>query len=269
MIIGIRGGVCAPRLLGLVSICLSLVGCSAPPGRQTGDPLGLDPQDSPAALYVQMAEEYYNRGQTEVAFRRAQQAIEADKSYPKAHVWLAFLYEEMGKPDLAAEHYDRALKLAPNNPEILYALGAYQCRQKRYAEADVFFKKALDNPLYTTRWIALYAAGDCASGAGQTMKAETYYREAIAANPGFGPALVKLAELEYRRGNAQGAKVYVDRYFEPATVRTPATAQAALDIAVRTERQLGNRARAAEYEKVLRANFPNAPETRELQGPPQ
>ncbi|MCG6897166.1 MAG: type IV pilus biogenesis/stability protein PilW [Thiocapsa sp.] len=264
MRIGILGGIPAPRLLGLLAMCLGLAGCSGTASRQTGDPLGLDPQGSPAALYVQMAEEYYNRGQTEIAFRRAQQAIAADKNYPKAHIWLAFLYEEMGKPDLAAEHYDRAIKLAPNNPEILYAVGAYQCRQKRYAEADVNFRKTLDNPLYTTPWIAMTNAGNCASSAGQTMKAETYYRAAIAANPGFGPALAKLAELEFRRGNAEGAKVYLDRYFEPATLRTPATAQAALGIAVKTERQLGNHARAAEYEKVLRANFPDAPEIREL-----
>jgi type IV pilus assembly protein PilF len=241
-----------------------LVGCAGKATRDADDPLGLDPQGIPAALYVEMAEEYYNRGQTEVAFQRAQQAIEADKTYPKAHVWLAFMYEEMGKADLAAKHYERAVQLAPNNSDVLYAFGAYQCRQQRYAEADVYFKKALDNPLYATPWVAMTNAGTCSAGAGDAAKAEGYYRAAVTANPGFGPALVKLAELDLKRGNPQGAKVYLDRYFEPTTLRTPATARAALVAAVKTERALGNRARAAEYEKVLRANFPDASETREL-----
>ncbi|EGV20106.1 type IV pilus biogenesis/stability protein PilW [Thiocapsa marina] len=246
------------------ALCFGLVGCASKTAQPGTDPLGLDPQDSPAELYVEMAEEYYSRGQTEVAFRRAQQAIEADKNYPKAHVWLAFMYEEMGKPALAATHYERAVRLAPNNSDVLYAFGAYQCREKRYAEADVYFKKALDNPLYATPWVAMTNAGTCAGSAGDAAKAEGYYRAAIAANPGFGPALVKLAELELKRGNMQGAKVYLDRYFEPTTVRTPATAREALAAAVTTERALGNRARAAEYEKALRASFPDSPETREL-----
>jgi type IV pilus assembly protein PilF len=97
------------------------------------------------------------------------------------------MYEEMGKPDLAATHYDRALQLAPNNSEVLYAFGSYQCRQKRYAEADVYLKKALDNPLYATPWVAMTNAGTCASSAGDAAKAERYYRAAVAANPGFGP----------------------------------------------------------------------------------
>ena len=260
----LAGRLLAHRVLVPTALCLGLVGCASKAIQQDDDPLGLDPQDSPASLYVEMAEEYYNRGQTEVAFRRAQQAIEADKNYPKAHVWLAFMYEEMGKPDLAATHYDRALQLAPNNSEVLYAFGSYQCRQKRYGEADVYLKKALDNPLYATPWVAMTNAGTCASSAGDAAKAERYYRAAVTANPGFGPALVKLAEMELKRGNAQAAKVYLDRYFEPTTLRTPATARAALVSAVKTERALGNRARAAEYEKVLRANFPDSPEIREL-----
>jgi len=253
-----------PKVLGVAALCFGLIGCATKETKQTQDPLGLDPQDSPASLYVQMAEEYYHRGQTEIAFRRAQQAIEADTSYPKAHVWIGFLYEQMGKSDLALQHYQRALGLAPNNSDVLYAFGAYLCRQKRYAEADGYFRRALDSPLYATPWIAMTNAGNCASSAGNLVKAEGYYRDAIVANPTFGPAMVKMAELEYKRGDPSGAKSYMDRYFDPSTLRTPAMARTALEIAIRTERQLGNRARAAEYEKVLRANFPDAPEIREL-----
>ncbi len=249
----------------IVGLCLLLAGCGGKKTIQQNDEsLGLDPEDSPAELYVRMAEEYYNRGQTEVAFRRAQQAIEADAKYPRAHVWVAFLYEEIGQAERARQHYEKALKLSPNNSDVRYAYGSYECRQKRYAEADEQFKKALANPLYTTPWIAMTNAGNCAASAGNARKAEEYYRAAIAANPNFGPALSRLAEFKYKAGDAQAAKGYLDRYFEPSTVRTPATSYRALLIGAQVERKLGNRKRADYYDQVLKTNFPQAPKTREL-----
>ncbi|NCA68573.1 MAG: type IV pilus biogenesis/stability protein PilW [Sphingobacteriia bacterium] len=244
--------------LGVAILVSWLVGCAGGQPRVIDDPLGLEPRDSPASLYVQMAEEYYNRGQLEIAFRNAQQALQADASYPKAQIWVAFLYEMMGKLDLASRHYERALGLAPNNADVLYALGAYQCRQGRYDEAERYFQRALDNPLYATPWVALTNAGNCAVSAGDSAKARSHYEAALVANPAFGPALVKLAELESKRDNHRAAKVYLDRYFDPATLRTPAMAKTALLLAIETERHLGQRARAAEYERILRANFPES-----------
>lgn len=253
------------QLIVIAALCLILVACGGNQKIQKNDEsLGLDPEDSPAELYVRMAEEYYNRGQTDVAFRRAQQAIEADEKYPRAHVWVAFLYEEIGQAERAKQHYERALKLSPNNSDVLYAYGSYECRQKRYAEADAQFKKAIENPLYATPWIAMTNAGNCAASAGNTKKAEGYYRAAIAANPTFGPSLVKLAELAYKGGDAQAAKGYLDRYFEPNTFRTPTTAYSALMIGSQVEHKLGNRKRADYYDQVLKTNFPQAPKPREL-----
>ncbi|MBK1646277.1 type IV pilus biogenesis/stability protein PilW [Thiocapsa imhoffii] len=240
------------------ALCIGIAGCATTSRTTIDDQLGLDPQDSPAALYVEMAEEYYRRGQPEIAFRRAQQAIEADQRYPKAHVWIALMYEEMGRAELAAEHYRRALQLAPNNSDILLAYGDYACRQQRYAEADQYFKRALENPLYATPWVPMFNAGVCAESAGDAPQAERYFLAAVEANPALGPALVKLAAIELRRGNPQGAKFYMDRYFEPTTLRFPRMARLALETAIQTERELGNTARAAEYEALFRQAFPNS-----------
>ncbi len=244
----------------ITGLCLLLLACgSLKKNQKTDESLGLDPEDSPAELYVKLAEEYYKLGQTDVAFRRAQQAIEADAKYPRAHVWAAFLYEEIGQADRAKEHYEIALKLSPNSADVLNAYGSYECRRKHYAEADAQFKKAVANPLYKTPWIALTNAGNCAGQSGDAGKAEGYYRAALTANPAFGPTLVNLAELAYKGGDAKSAKRYLDRYFAPETIRTPATAYTALTLGEQVERSLGNRKRADNYSKILKTSFSQAP----------
>ncbi|QIK39116.1 type IV pilus biogenesis/stability protein PilW [Caldichromatium japonicum] len=246
-------------LLAATSLSLSLAACSSKTAlKGVDDTLGLTPKDSPAELYVELAKEYYRLGKNELALRHAEQAVETDERYPPAHVWLAFLFEQLRQTGKAAEHYQRALELGPNNPDVLNAYGSFLCNQRRFAEADSYFLKAADNPVYATPWIALSNAGNCALESGDTTKAETHYRAALQASPTYGYPLVKLAELAMRRGDAKAAKDYIDRYFNPQTMRTPAASQIALRVGIEAERTLGNRKQAAFYQKALVENFPNA-----------
>lgn len=252
-------------LLAIAGVCLAVAACSSNRGLTKGDEeLGLDPRGSPAEIYVRMAEAYYGRGQIEEAFRRANKAVDVDDKYPRAHVWLGFLYEQIKQTERARAHYQRALELGPNSPDGHYAYGAFLCRQRQYAEADTEFQKALRNPLYATPWIAMTNAGNCAASAGNDSKAEGYYRSALSARPEFGPPLVKLAELSDKRGDAKTAKAYIDRYFGPGTVRTPETSYSALTLGTQIERQLGNRKRADEYARLLQTNFTQTPKTTDL-----
>lgn len=245
--------------LPLLVLCLAFAGCGHQATKETNNSLGLDAENSPGDLYVAMAAEYYRLGQLESALRRAEQAIGEDPKNPRAHYMIAVIYQQIGQVQRADESFKRALELSPNNSDIRNAYGTFHCSQKRYAEADAEFAKALENPLYSTPWVAMTNAGTCAASAGNRAKAETEYRRALNANPRFGPALVKMAELEDRRGNAKGAKEYLDRFFQ-SNAPTPY----ALALGIRTERKLGNKTSAATYEQVLRRNFPDAPEILEL-----
>ena len=243
----------------LVTLGLALAGCGGKQTKEGENPLGLDAENSPGDLYVAMAAEYYRLGQLEPALRRAEQAIAEDPKNPRAHYMLAVIYQQIGQAQRADESFKKALELSPNNSDVRNAYGTFHCNQKRYAEADAQFAKALENPLYSTPWVAMTNAGTCAASAGNATKAESEYRRALNANPRFGPALIKMAEIDYKRGDAKGAKGYLDRYFQSNTP-TPY----ALLLGVRTELKLGNKTGAATYEQVLRKNFPNARETLEL-----
>lgn len=250
-----RSGFDARAWLAL-GLCLALLACGGKSTQKTSDTeLGLTPDDSPAKLYVELAKEYHRLGQTEVALRRAQQAVKADGQYAPAHVWLAFLLEQLRQTDEAAKHYERAIGLAPNNPDVLNAYGSFLCNQRRYAEADAQFVKASKNPVYATPWIALTNAGNCAGEAGDTTKAETHYRAAVQSSASYGYPLAKLGELAMKRGDAKAAKDYIDRYFKPETIRLPGASRIALQVGIEAERALGNRKRADFYQDVLQQSF--------------
>jgi type IV pilus assembly protein PilF len=245
-------------ILTLALLCGALVtGCSHTQSRDNS--LGLDAENSPGDLYVAMAAEYYRLGQLEPALRRAEQAIAEDPKNPRAHYVIAVIYQQIGQVDRADSAFKRALELSPNNSDIRNAYGTFHCTQRHYAEADAQFAKALENPLYASPWVAMTNAGTCAASAGNRSKAETEYRRALNANPRFGPALIKMAEIEDQRGNTKGAKDYLDSYFQ-SNEPTPR----ALVLGIRTERKLGNKTGAATYEQLLRKNYPNTPETRAL-----
>lgn len=246
-------------VLLLVTLGLALAGCSHKQTKEAANPLGLDAENSPGDLYVAMAAEYYRLGQLESALRRAEQAIAEDAANPRAHYMLAVIYQQIGQVQRADDSFKKALELSPKNSDVRNAYGTFHCNQKRYAEADAQFAKALENPLYATPWVAMTNSGICAASAGNPTKAETEYRRALNANPRFGPALIKMAEIDLKRGDTKGAKGYLDRYFQSNTP-TPY----ALGLGIRTERKLGNKTGAATYEQILRKNFPNAPEILEL-----
>jgi type IV pilus assembly protein PilF len=252
----IFGRICLTSVLGLA---LAVAGCAHRPSPDTDRSLTLDAQNSPGDLYVAMAAEYLRLGRMDEALRRGEQAIAEDKNNPRAYYMIAMIYLRIGEIGRADENFRRALELSPKNPDILNAYGTFFCSQRRYADAQAQFDKAIANPLYSAPWIALTNAGTCAASAGHATESETYYRRALAANPRFGPALFRLAELEYKRGNPRLAKEYLDRYFQ-----SNAPSPQVLGLAIMTERKLGNAKAAATYEQVLRKSFPDAPQIQEL-----
>ncbi len=236
-----------------------LAGCAGMRSEEGDGTLGSS--ESPADLYVAMAQEYYRRGQMDAAVQRAEHAVKVDGKNPRARYMLAFLYQRLGENERADKEFREAVNLDPKNPDIRNAWGTFFCAQKRYAEADEQFSKALENPLYATPEVALTNAGICARQAGDRARAQGYFSRASSANPRFGPALFESARLSYDQGDHSAAKGYLDRYFQVAPMEPTA-----LLLAVRVERQLGNKKRAATYEQTLRKQFPNAPEVLQLRG---
>ena len=228
-------------------------------GKRDSKTLGPDAPESAGDVYVALAGEYYARGQMEVAQQRANQALNEDSNNPKAHMISALIYQRLGETAKAEEAFKRAVELAPKDGDIRNAAGTFYCAQKRFPEAEEQFKDAVAIPLYTTPWVALTNAGICAKGAGDSAKAKAYLRQAVAANPNFGPAVLESVGLELAQGDGRSASALLTQYFKTS----PPTPQA-LALGIRVERELGNKKAAASYATMLKQRYPNSPEAQSL-----
>ena len=108
-----------------------------------------------------------------------------------AHVNLVAAYTARGAFEKAAEHYRRALALAPNQPENHYNYGMLLLAQSRELEAIEAFRQALANdPTYVDAHNNL---GYLLARAGRTDEAIRELRAALQRNPAHRDAHFNLA----------------------------------------------------------------------------
>lgn len=248
-----------PGLLPLCLLALLLAACTPPGGVRDSDQLD-QPGSSPADLYVNLGVEYMREGQLEVALEKLKYALHMDPRNAAGHNAIAVLYERLGKTELASEHYHRALSLDASSPFIHNAYGAFLCTRKQFTEADAHFRQAAEYPLNRAPEVALTNAGSCALQVPDADRAETYFRSALQKNPEFAPALRQMVQISLDKQAYLSSRAYLQRYLAVAKH----TAQT-LWLGILTERKLGDQDAVASYELLLRADFPDSEQARQLE----
>lgn len=250
-----------PVLLVLVIALVSA--CASAPRPQPGDAgrTGMD-RVSPvraADVNTRLGVGYFERGDLQVAIEKLERAIELDPAHVPAYVTLALIQEQLGRAARARRYYREAVSLAPEDGATLNSYAAFLCRQAEYAEADEFFRRAMDDPFYDTLEVAFTNAGSCAIRAGRLGAAEDYLREALEINPEYPDALYHLSRLFLQRDDAFRARAFLQRY-EASAGADPG----ALLLGYRIERRLGNEREAARYFRRLEEQFPDSAEARTI-----
>mgnify|MGYP003572502865 CR=1 FL=1 len=255
------------RVSLLLAVVLAVVGCkqsslkddagNADATGNIGSPL-VGP--SPADVYINLSAAYLREGRLTEAFMNAKKAVIVDPKSSNAHYVLALVYQRLDEVDSADASYRKAVSLDPRNPAALNAYGQFLCERKKFDEADGYFRRALQNPLYSTPWIASHNAGSCAEMAGELERAEKDYRAALQVNPRFSPSLLSMAEISYKTTYYLSARAYLQRYAEVA----PHTAES-LWLGFQTENQLGDKDQMASYGLKLRSKFPDSEQAKFLQ----
>jgi type IV pilus assembly protein PilF len=173
---------------------------------------------------------------------------------------LGLVYMDLRENQLAQQSFERALRSAPNDPDINHNYGWFLCQTGKENESTRYFLQAVRNPLYTTPWRSYSAAGQCALKKDNLKEAADYFERALKLEPDEPNALLKLATIQFRKGDLPEARKLVSRYG-----RAVEPSAEALWLAVRIERKLGDKTSENSYANQLRRRFPASQELQLLQ----
>jgi type IV pilus assembly protein PilF len=247
-------------VLSLLSACSSSPKePEPPPPRPTPPPQQMASPIERARMHTDLAGGYYERGQMAIAIEELNFAVAADANYAPAYNTYGLVYAVLGDDRKAEQSFQRALELAPGDSDIHHNWGWYLCQHKREREALAQFEIAVSNSLYRTPEIALVNAGRCAQTIGDIRAAETYFKRALAAQPGNALASYGLALIAYKEARYEEAR----QWMRPV-VQTNSPPPDALYLGVCIERKLGDNQAELSYVSQLRNRYPDSAETRAI-----
>ncbi|MBL8514523.1 MAG: type IV pilus biogenesis/stability protein PilW [Betaproteobacteria bacterium] len=250
----------APSLLS-IAVALAVAGCVS----QTTVESKLPDQSAPsepgfrAKLHTERAAEYFKIGSYATAIEAAQTALQHVSGYAPAYNMLGIIHMQLRQDDTAQQAFDQAIRLAPNDSEVLNNYGWFICERRNPKDAMRYFETALRNPLYVSPERALHNAGYCARKAGNIPAAEANFRAALVKSPLHAPSLLELADLLYGMGRMKDAEPLMARYLQVM----PSPPAEGLSLAVKLARVTGDKSSEASYIQQMRRRFPDDPRTRE------
>ena len=251
------------RLAALIVAALALGGCktttTVTTTSDTGQGSGANAEGDPhqrAAVRVQLAAGYYQKGQVEVALKEAKDAVRLDPKLASAFGLLGLIYMDLQQNSEAEESFRHALQLSPNDPELNNDYGWFLCRTRHERDSIAYFDRAASDRLYSTPAMALQNAGICLTQIGDNERAEKYLMRAFEADASSPVAKFQLAQLYLRTRRLERAEFYYD-LLEKGVDPNAQTLWLGTKIA-HAKSDIGNQRRLGEE---LRNRFPTAPET--------
>ena len=210
-----------------------------------------------AKVRLELAGLYLARGQADTALDEVKQAIAAKPDMAEAYSLRGLIYGTLGEMKLADDSFRRALQISPGDGDAMHNYGWFLCQQRRFAEAEAQFERALAQSQYRDVVRTLLAQGVCQARAGQWAQAERTLSRSYELDPSNPVTAYNLSEVLLHRGELERARFYVRRINSRPDL---STAQS-LWLAARIERRLGNIDGLQDYGRQLRDRFPQAPET--------
>lgn len=212
-----------------------------------------------AKIHTELGSLYLLDGRSAVALEEARIALAVDASYAPAYNLLGLTHMVLRETKQAEESFEKALRLAPGDPEINNNFGWFLCQSGREQRSIEYFMFAARNPLYTTPTKPYTNAGICSIRLKDDKAAEDYLSRALRLNATNTQALYWLAELDYRHGRyaeAHQGVVDIEKILEPTAEVTW--------LSLRIERKLGNRETEARLAAQLRRRFAGTAESQLL-----
>ncbi|HQS02579.1 MAG: type IV pilus biogenesis/stability protein PilW [Halothiobacillus sp. 24-54-40] len=237
--------------IAFVSGCAS-VGQN-PPGNPNNLPTNPNENQRAAQINTELGVGYMNEGHMDVAVEKIKRAIYFDNNFAPAHHAYALMLDRLGEAPQAGVEFEKAYALDPNNSDLDNNYGTYLCGQKNYARAQSLFSRAYGDPLYKTPEFALTNSGVCYEAEGNKAQSLAQYQAALDKSPGYGPALIGLARVNFAQKNYAAAAAAI-KTFEASNRNTPDT----LQLAIRIDRATGDQTALANHVLILKGRFPDS-----------
>lgn len=244
------------RLELVLAIGLLLSGCVQTTTVTGGMRPDADEADA-AVLNYQLGARYYRNGSYELARDRLLNSIERDPKNAVAHYTLALTYEALGNLRLATESYEKAIRIAPRDHQVLNAYAVFLCNQREFDEARRSFDRAAAVKTNDTAQVTWTNAGVCMMQIPDHAQAEAYFRSALELKPDYGEALIQIASLKFTTGAHLNARAFVQRYLS----RNPSSPEV-LYLGVQIEEALGDERAKTDYSNQILREFPTSRQAR-------
>ena len=248
--------------LAFAFAALFLAACSTQSTTETRQVTENTPQDGRrrSEVHTALAGEYYQRGNYTVALAETRAAIKDDPTYVGAHNMQALVFMELKEDGPARESFATALRLSPNNPEVLNNYGWFLCLRNDPTRGLELMRRASTDNMYPTPEKAYLSIGLCLKRQNRSVEAEEALRRAVLIRPDLIGALYNLAQITFERGAVADAEVYLLRFMR-LTSNPPLEA---LVMGVKIARARNDSGAEQSYLQQLRRRFPDAPEAMEL-----
>ncbi len=186
------------RFFLVVLTGLTLSGCIT---EITGGMPGPAPKEDRLRAQLDLARGYMEKRDWSRAKVPLQKALEIDNLSVETHVLSAVLFQTENEPILAEKHFDRALKIAPDDPQALNNYGSFLYAQERYNDALVPLQKLADNTNYRARPQVYESLGLAFMQLEKMAEAESAFGRALELNFRLARANLELAGLLFERGD--------------------------------------------------------------------
>lgn len=242
-------------------LLLALAGCAPRPPvlSSTQESHAGNAGSARAQVHTDLAANYFLRAQHGIALQELQEALAANSRYAPAYNILGLVYGDLREDSRAEDNFRRAVDLSPGFSEAHNNYGLFLCLRKREKEAMQHFEKALADPLYASPEKAQSNAGACSLEQGDLAAAEMYFVRAIKRAPNHPPAVLGLAETDFRQGRWLPARALLRQMAGLGELGAQA-----LWLAIRIERRLGDRDAEAAFARQLQQRFPVSMQTQWL-----
>jgi type IV pilus assembly protein PilF len=212
-------------------------------------------RDAARQAYVQLGVGYLQQGQTERAKVPLKKALELDGSDADANAALALVFQVEMEPELADEHFRKALSSSRSDARILNNYGSFLYEQKRYKEAYERFEQAAADNLYPERSRVFENLGMTAVKLGDREAAATHFTKALRMDRQLPRALLEMAELSYEDRHYVPSRDYYDRFSQLSEQNARS-----LLLGTRLAKVYDDRNKAASFGLQLKRLYPGTPE---------